>query len=100
MRCSRPGVPGLTQSRASVSGSRRYAAKSCGSVRNFAGNGVSVPGSGRRHGSEPLAMKPSVSRMTGVMYLMAMREASMAAWKQSPGERAAMTGIGASPWRP
>ena len=38
--------------------------------------------------------------MTGVRYFSAIRAASMAASKQSPGERGATTGTGASPLRP
>src|SRR5690606_20719851 len=38
--------------------------------------------------------------MTGVMYFVAMRTASIVMWKQSPGERGASTHSGASPLRP
>ena len=38
--------------------------------------------------------------MTGTMYLMAMRLASSAIQKQSPGDDGASTGIGASEFRP
>ena len=38
--------------------------------------------------------------MTGTMYLSAMRQASMATQKQSPGVAAASTGTGASELRP
>ena len=38
--------------------------------------------------------------MTGTMYLIAMRLASMATQKQSPGVDAASTGTGASELRP
>ena len=38
--------------------------------------------------------------MTGTMYLRAMRLASRATQKQSPGVEAAITGIGASEFRP
>ena len=40
---------------------------------------------GRSHGSLPLARNPSLSRITGVRYLRAMRAASMAAKKQPLG---------------
>ena len=56
--------------------------------------------SGSCHGSEPLARKPSDSRITGVRYLTAMRTASIAASKQCTGLYAATTGSGASPERP
>ncbi len=38
--------------------------------------------------------------MTGVMYLVASRTASIATSKQSAGEFAEITASGASPWRP
>ena len=38
--------------------------------------------------------------MTGVMYLIASRTASIATSKQSVAVEAATTGIGVSPWRP
>ena len=76
MRCSSPGVPGRTHGRASVAGSRRYGKKPSGSVRNWTSMGGSVVGSGMSHGSEPLARKPSVSTITGTMYLTAIRTAS------------------------
>ena len=38
--------------------------------------------------------------ITGTMYLMAMRVASMAIQKQSPGVEGASTGMGASELRP
>ena len=41
-----------------------------------------------------------MSSSTGVIHLVAIFIASMAAQKQSAGLCAAMTGIGASPWRP
>jgi len=53
-------------------------------------NGTEMSGSestsGSLHGSDPLAMKPSDSRITGVRYLSAMRTASIAASKQWVGE--------------
>ncbi len=58
MRCSRPGVPGIAHSRASVSGSRRYGQKSpswLGSVANVVEMSGSDPTSGRHQGSEPFA---------------------------------------------
>ena len=56
--------------------------------------------SGTRHGSEPLATEPSDSTITGVRYFTAIRAASSAVSKQSPGERGARIGSGASPLRP
>ncbi len=56
--------------------------------------------SGSCQGSEPLARKPSESRITGVRYFTAMRAASIAASKQCTGLIAATTGSGASPCRP
>ena len=41
-----------------------------------------------------------MSSSTGVIHLVAIFIASMAAQKQSAGLCAAMTGMGASPWRP
>ena len=76
-------------------------------VREFGRRGESGSTSGQlgrrpgcRHGSEPLATEPSESRITGVRYVTAMRAASSAASKQSPGERGARIGSGASPLRP
>ncbi len=78
MRCSRPGVPGFTQGRASVAGSRRYGKNPSRSVRNWMSIGGSVDASGISQGSEPLARKPSLSTITGTMYLAAIRTASYA----------------------
>ena len=60
----------------------------------------SAAASGIRHGSEPLATEPSESTSTGVRYVTAIRTASSAMSKQSPGERGARIGRGASPLRP
>ena len=76
MRCSSPGVPGRTHGRASVAGSRRYGKNPSADVRNWISIGGSVLTSGINHGSEPLARKPSLNTMTGIMYLAAMRTAS------------------------
>ena len=78
MRCSRPGVPGLTHGRASVAGSRRYGKKPSGSVRKWMSIGGRVLTSGISHGSEPFARNPSLSTNTGTMYLRASRTASYA----------------------
>ena len=107
-RCISFGVPGIAHGRASVSGSRRYGQNSgLPSASVWLGslaNGTEMSGrsatSGSCQGSEPLAMKPSDSRMTGVRYLTAMRTASIAASKQCTGLDAATTGSGASPERP
>ena len=56
--------------------------------------------SGSGQGSAPLAMKLSLSRMTGVMYWTAIRQASMDSSKASLGLLMATTGMGASPLRP
>ena len=63
MRCSRPGVPGMAQGRAMVSGSRRYGQNSgspaasvwFGSVASSTEMSGRSPTSGSRHGSDPLA---------------------------------------------
>ena len=60
----------------------------------------SVPTSGISHGSEPFARYASESRYTGVRYLTAIRTASSAQSKQSPGVDAAITGTGRSEFRP
>ena len=101
MRCSRPGVPGTAHGRESVSGSRPYG-------RNvpspFTAFGTEMSGrsstSGTRHGSAPLPTNASERYATGVMYLSAMRDASMARVKHSAGVAGATTGIGDSPLRP
>ena len=56
--------------------------------------------SGMRHGSEPFAIAPSDSTITGVWYLTAIRTASTATSKQSDGDRGASTATGDSPLRP
>ena len=56
--------------------------------------------SGSFHAAEPLAMKASVSRITGVMRSTAILQALKAASKQSVGDVAAITGMGLSPLRP
>src|SRR6202162_2740492 len=55
---------------------------------------------GIRQGSAPFARYPSDKIITGIMYFNAMREASTAIQKQSPGVAGASTGIGASELRP
>src|SRR5215213_8974036 len=64
----------------------------------------SIPGSeatlGSFHGSEEFARNVSVSRITGVRWVTAIRAASIAQAKQSDGVDAAITGSGDSPWRP
>ena len=87
MRCSRPGVPGIAHGRASVSGSRRYGWKSSPlSAREVTASIAGIAStSGSSHGSEPFARYASESRNTGVRYLIAIRAASNAASKQSPG---------------
>ena len=56
--------------------------------------------SGSSQGSALLAMYPSDSTITGVMYFRARRTASIIVPKASAGEAMASTGSGASPWRP
>src|SRR3954452_20834653 len=96
----------MAHGRARVSESRRYGQNSpdpsgaLGSVANPGSTDSRVSASGTFHGSEPLARAPSESTMTGVRYFTAIAAASTAAWKQSPGERGAMIGKGASPLRP
>ena len=51
-------------------------------------------------GSEALAIYPSLSNITGVLYLVAIRTASIATSKQSDEVEAEITGKGVSPWRP
>ena len=59
--CSRPGVPGIAQGRASVTGSRRNGSNSSASAPAGSAKANSwlrsgrLPVSGMRHGSEPLA---------------------------------------------
>ena len=79
MRCSRPAVPGTAQGRASVSGSRRYGWNGPSPLVAFetASDGRSAT-DGMRHGSEPVARKASDRNTTGVMYLSASRQASIA----------------------
>jgi hypothetical protein len=84
MRCSSPGVPGTAHGRARVAGSRRYGRNVLpSSPLGFEANSTVRSGrsstTGSSHGSEPLAMYPSESRMTGVRYVSAMRAASIAA---------------------
>jgi hypothetical protein len=76
IRCSSPGVPGLTHGRARVAASRRYGKKPSFSARKWTSIGGSVFKSGISHGSEPLARNPSLRTMTGTMYLAAIRTAS------------------------
>ena len=66
MRCSRPGVPGTANWRASVSGSRAYGSKFSPALARVWSIGAYSVTSGMRHGSEPLAMAPSDRMMTGV----------------------------------
>ncbi len=100
MRCSRPGVPGTANWRASVSGSRAYGWNGSSGLAKVCSIGGSEPTSGIRHGSEPLAIAPSDNTITGVWYDTAMRTASIAISKQSDGERGASTATGDSPLRP
>jgi len=100
IRCSSPGVPGRAHGRASVLGSRSNGWNAAGSVRNFTGKVGNPAGSGSIHGSAALVRYPSVSRKTGVMYLVASRTASIATSKPSEGVAAASTGSGASPFLP
>ena len=74
--CSSPGVPGIANILASVSGSRLYGINPSGSVTNSIGYVGSLSISGMRQGSVPCAMYPSVRTMTGVMYFVAIRAAS------------------------
>ena len=66
IRCSRPGVPGTAQGRASVSGSRRYGWKHVAVVRRASRTSSRCTGSaatsGISHGSEPLASYASERR--------------------------------------
>src|ERR1700682_3074 len=55
---------------------------------------------GMRQGSAPLARYPSDKMITGIMYFKAIRQASTATQKQSPGVEGARTGIGDSELRP
>ena len=55
---------------------------------------------GSLHGSDPLAMRLSDNRITGVMYFRAMRAASTVVSNASEGEAIATTGRGDSPCRP
>src|SRR3954467_6791142 len=101
MRCSRPGVPGIAQGRASVSGLRLYASNGSPSASANAGSmRASASTSGISHGSAPFARYASDSTYTGVRYVTATRTASIAAKKQSPGDDGAMTGTGDSELRP
>ena len=99
IRCSSPGVPGIAQSRASVSGSRWYGMNeplTFGWSANETEMSGSESTSGSSHGSEPFARYASESRKTGVRYFKAIRAASIAASKHPPGVEAATTGTGAS----
>ncbi len=101
MRCSSPAVPGTAHGRASVSGSREYGWNRRSLAVAF---GTEMSGrlssDGTCHGSAPLATNASDRYTTGVMYLRAMRAASIASVKHSPGVAGATTGIGDSPLRP
>ena len=94
-------MPGTAHGRASVSGSRRYGWN--GPSPRVA---LSTPISGRLarsgifHGSEPVARNASDRNATGVMYFSAMRQASMARSKHSPGVAGATIGMGESELRP
>ena len=55
---------------------------------------------GIAHGSAPVARNASDRYMTGVTYLSAIRHASIARSKHSPGVAGATTGIGESLLRP
>src|ERR687892_718366 len=103
MRCSSPGVPGIAHGRASVWSSRRNGQKSSPTLGWDANDRLmsgSLSTDGILHGSAPLARYPSERRITGVMYLSAMRAASSAAQKHDGGEYDATIGTGASPCRP
>ena len=100
MRCSRPGVPGLTHGRASVTSSRLYGSRLSSSLWSTRTSGSSSSDRGSCQGSAPFAMKPSESSITGTMYLVAMRTASNAIAKQSAGLFGARIGTGLSPLRP
>ena len=73
---------------------------SLGSVAKFGSISGSVATSGSFQGSDELARNVSVSRISAVRWVTAMRAASIAAWKQSEGVLAATTGSGDSPCRP
>ena len=77
IRCSSPGVPGIANIRAIVLSSRLYGIKPSGFVTNSLGNVGSVSRSGIRQGSVPCAIYPSVRTITGVIYFVAMRAASI-----------------------
>src|SRR3954465_7764983 len=98
--CSRPGVPGTANWRARVSGSRAYGWNGSPVLAKTCLIGLNELTSGMRHGSEPLGIAPSDSRITGVWYDTAIRTASRAVSKQSEGERGASTATGDSPLRP
>src|SRR5918996_2648307 len=103
MRCSSPGVPGIAHGRANVWSSRRNGQKSSPTLGWDANDRLmsgSLSTDGILHGSAPLARYPSERRITGVMYLSAMRAASSAAQKHDGGEYDATIGTGASPCRP
>ena len=107
-RCSRPGVPGTAQGRASVAGSRTYGQNepvpSGSTWFGLVANSTAIAGrlatSGTCHGSEPFARYPSESRNTGVRYLRAIRAASIAASKQCAGCAAPLSGRVHSPCLP
>src|SRR3982751_3351367 len=104
MRCSRPAVPGRAQGRTRF-GSRKYGRNDPPFVLLFVvGCLISIFvrsfNCGIIQGSEPLAMYPSESSMTGVMYLTAIWNASIVALKQSAGDDGASTATGHSLLRP
>ena len=102
MRCSRPGVPGTAHGRARVSGSRRYGWKTVvalgvGAVGLAWRSSTREVGQvGDRPGSPTARSRWRGSRRTGgstgVRYVVAMRTASIAASKQSAGDRGATIG--------
>src|ERR1700676_3528869 len=55
---------------------------------------------GMRQVSAPFESQPSDKTITGIMYFKAIRQASTATQKQSPGVEGANTGIGDSEFRP
>ena len=55
---------------------------------------------GNFQGSAPLAIYPSLNKITGVICCRAIRTASNAISKQSLGVEVAIIGIGASPFLP
>ena len=90
MRCSSPGVPGIAHGRASVTGSRRYGMNSPSTFGSVANVDRDV-GQRREVGQQPRLRAVRevrvAERNTGVRYFSAIRAASIAASKHSPGRR-------------